>query len=145
MKPIKFFLIAALAIGLMACERPSNIVNPTDPTNPASIFGLWQEYDNNIPESDYMRFLTADQEAKDGDYFFGKEWDESEQVYEKDLKYKGNGWFKWKIDGSVLTKIELLDNGGAEIPKTYTIKILNTTQLQLQDPEDKDVDTWTRK
>jgi len=145
MKTFKGLIIAILALGMVACERPYSVIDPTDPTNPASIYGLWQEYDNNIPESDYMRFLTATEEAKEGDYFFGREWDESDHVYEKDLKYKGNGWFKWKIEGETLTKIALLDNGSAELPKTYTIKILNTTQLQLQDQNDKDLDTFTRK
>jgi len=139
-------LAAIVALGLIGCEQQSPVTNPTDPTNPSSIFGLWQEQDKSgAMESDYMRFLTADEEAKDGEYFFGREWDTKDRQ-EKDLKYKGNGWFKWKISGTTLTIVELMDNGGAELPESYIVTTLNSTTLKLQDPNDKtDVETWVRQ
>jgi len=142
MKQMKWLaVIAMVATCMISCEQKESTV-----VDSSLIFGLWQEQnDKGQLEREYMRFLTAEQEAKEGDYFFGREWDEDDDVKESDLKYKGNGWFKWKIDGSSMIQIELMDNGGAEIPKTYNVTKLTSTEMVLQDPYDKnDVDTWIR-
>jgi len=129
--------MAMAVIALSSCEQQ-------EPINTNEIFGKWVEQDEGRQE-EYMRFLTAEEEAKEGDYFFGKEWDEGDDVHEKDLIYKGNGWFKWKIEGTTLSIIEHMDAGWAKIPKTYTIYKLTATELVIYEPNEKsDKDTYRK-
>jgi len=138
MKNIKWLSLVAMAvIALSSCEKK-------EPINTTDIVGKWVEQDEGRG-GEHMRFLTADEEAKEGDYFFGKEWDEGDDVYEDDLKYKGNGWFKWKIDGTTLSIIEHMDAGWADVPKTYTIDKLTATELVIYEPDEKkDKDTYRK-
>jgi len=137
MKHIQWMaLVAIVVLALIGCQPSSETTDTT------LIYGLWQEQED---YKEYMRFLTADEEKKEDEYCFGREWDEQDRL-EKELKYKGNGWFKWKVNGTTLTCINLMDNGSAEIPKTYIIKKLTATEMVLQESDDKDdVETWIKK
>ena len=57
--------------------------------------------------------------------FWGKEWDEKEDVYEEDLNYHGNGWFLWEKKGNMLHEYASMDNHIAPIFRAY--KIRNST------------------
>lgn len=91
------------------------------------LLGLWQETGTEA----YVRFTSEQDEA--GEYKYGREWDESEDIFESDLLPYGNGWFKYKLVQSDLTEIHLMDNGGAEVPKVYVVTKLTDTELQYKD------------
>ena len=91
------------------------------------LLGLWQETGTEA----YVRFTSEKDDT--GEYKYGREWDESEDIFESDLLPYGNGWFKYKLVQSDLTEIHLMDNGGAEIPKIYVVTKLTDTELQYKD------------
>ena len=93
----------------------------------ADLLGLWQEQNTEV----FVRFTN---EADDsGEYHYGREWDESEDIFENDLQPYGNGWFKYKLVKTDLTEIHLMDNGGADIPKVYQVLKLTAGELQYKD------------
>ena len=100
----------------------------TEPTfQESDLLGLWQEDGTEA----FVRF-TADKDSP-GVYKYGCEWNEGEGVFESDLTMYGNGWFKWKLVKADLTEIHLMENGGADIPKVYTVSKLTDTELQYKD------------
>lgn len=123
-KNILYFGLVALFSALMvACT-------PTEPTfNDASLVGLWQEEGTET----YVRFTTERETDSIGSYQYGREWDEADDVFEDDLTPYGSGWFKWKLVRSTLHELILMENNGAEIPKTYTVIKLTDTELRYKD------------
>ncbi len=100
----------------------------TEPTfQENDLLGLWQEDGKGA----FVRF-TADKDST-GVYKYGCEWNEGEGVSESDLTKYGNGWFKWKLVKADLTEIHLMENGGADIPKVYTVRKLTDTELLYED------------
>ena len=100
----------------------------TEPTfQESDLLGLWQEDGKEA----FVRF-TADKDST-GVYKYGCEWNEGEGVSESDLTKYGNGWFKWKLVKADLTEIHLMENGGADIPKVYTVRKLTDTELLYED------------
>ena len=93
----------------------------------ADLLGLWQETGTEA----YVRFTSEKDET--GEYKYGREWDESEDIFESDLLPYGNGWFKYKLVQSDLTEIHLMDNGGAEVPKVYVVTKLTAGDLEYKD------------
>ena len=118
-------VLAMVAIAMTSCFGP----NPPEVIEfkEADLLGLWQEQNTQA----YVRF-TNEQDDK-GEYKYGREWDESEDIFESDLKPYGNGWFKYKLVKSDLTEIHLMDNGGADIPKVYQVLKLTAGELQYKD------------
>ena len=104
----------------------------TEPTfQESDLLGLWQEDGTEA----FVRF-TSEKDST-GVYKFGYEWDEGDGVFESDRtnidsKY-GNGWFKWQLVKADLTEIHLMENGGADIPKVYTVRKLTDTELLYED------------
>ena len=115
--------LVVVAIAMTSCFGPSNEPDFVE----ADLLGLWQETGTEA----YVRF-TAEQDET-GEYKFGCEWNEAEEVYEDDLVFLGNGWFKYKLVKSDLTEIHLMDNGGASIPKVYVVQKLTDTELEYRD------------
>ena len=115
--------LVVIAVAMTSCFGPSNEPDFVE----ANLLGLWQETGTEA----YVRF-TNEQDDK-GEYKYGREWDESEDIFESDLKPYGNGWFKYKLVQSDLTEIHLMDNGGAEVPKVYVVTKLTDTELQYKD------------
>lgn len=93
----------------------------------ADLLGLWQETGTEA----YVRFTSEKDET--GEYKYGREWDESEDIFESDLLPYSNGWFKYKLVQSDLTEIHLMDNGGAEVPKVYVVTKLTAGDLEYKD------------
>ena len=130
-RTILFGVLAIVAMVMISCQSDK----PT--CQEADLLGLWQE---NGQEA-FVRF-TAEKDST-GEYKYGREWDESDDMSESDLKPYGNGWFKYKLVKSDLTEIHLMDNGGADIPKVYTV--LNLTEDALQYKDDRGVTTTFAK
>lgn len=121
---IKLFgILTIIAIAMTSCfnttEEPTFVEN--------DLLGLWQEKGTEA----YVRFTSEKDDT--GEYKYGREWDESEDIFESDLLPRDNGWFKYKLVQSDLTEIHLMDNGGAEVPKVYVVTKLTDTELQYKD------------
>ena len=122
-------VLAVIAVTMTSCWNVSEVV-----FDEANLLGLWSKGDatglDSVPV-EFVRF-TAEQDET-GEYKYGRQWNESEDIYEEDLVPYGNGWFKYKLVKSDLTEIHLMDNGGADIPKVYVVVKLNEYELQYED------------
>ena len=117
---LRIAIVALIGVLMASCMGTSDVS-----FSQSDLLGLWQE-DNT---QHFVRFTT---ENADEAYLYGREWDEAEDVTESDLQDYGNGWFKWKLVKADLTEIHLMDNGGAEIPKIYTVTKLTDGELQYK-------------
>lgn len=130
-RTILFGVLAIVAMVMISCQSDKPTFQEAD------LLGLWQEEGKEA----FVRF-TAETDTT-GEYKYGREWDESDEMSESDLKPYGNGWFKYKLVKSDLTEIHLMDNGGADIPKVYTV--LNLTEDALEYKDDRGVTTTFAK
>ena len=145
---MKKSLIIATVLAIMAC-----LVSCQKSTTYSSddLIGRWQAPSASLPNDTLQyRVFLADKDSEEPEYRFGYEWDmgdhqgwdDSKETYEEyllkpiseDGDYHGNGWYKWKLDpDGELTIIYLLRNGGAELPKVYTVTILTNSSLSFKD------------
>ena len=116
-------ILAVIIIAMTSCFNTSEEPNFVE----ADLLGLWQEKGTEV----YVRFTN--EKDNTGEYKYGREWDESEDIFESDLLPYGNGWFKYKLVKSDLTEIHLMDNGGAELPKVYVVTKLTAGNLEYKD------------
>lgn len=116
-------ILVLVAVVMTSCFGPSNEPSFVE----ADLLGLWQEEGTEA----YVRFTSEADET--GEYKYGREWDEGDDVSEGDLTPYGNGWFKYKLVKSDLTEIHLMDNGGADIPKVYQVVKLTAGELEYRD------------
>ncbi len=116
-------ILVLVAVVMTSCFGPSNEPSFVE----ADLLGLWQEEGTEA----YVRFTSEADET--GEYKYGREWDEGDDVSEGDLTPYGNGWFKYKLVKSDLTEIHLMDNGGADIPKVYQVVKLTAAELEYRD------------
>lgn len=154
MKNCKLLLFAAtIAVVLSSC-------NPFGGKEPnfqlSDLQGLWlQNGDTTIGH--YVRFTN--EQSNEAGYLYGREWTESDDVFEEDLRYfrvdstyvgdslvldsvaiPGNGWFKYQLESKGdLHEIHLMSNDGAEIPKEYVVTVLTSTELVYHE---KDKENW---
>lgn len=116
-------ILAVIILAMTSCFNTSE-----EPTFvEADLLGLWQEKGTEV----YVRFTN--EKDNTGEYKYGREWDEREDIFESDLLPYGNGWFKYKLVKSDLTEIHLMDNGGAELPKVYVVTKLTAGNLEYKD------------
>ena len=130
MKKLYYLAVAAvLGIAMSSCSLIGG-GSDTPTFKLGDLQALWEE--NNTQH--YVRFTT---EASDETgYYYGREWDEAEDVFEDDLLPYGNGWFKYELKTSgTLTEIHLMDNGGAEIPKVFVVSKLTDTSLEYYEKD----------
>lgn len=118
---ILFGVVAIVAMMMTSCqmEKPS--------FQEADLLGLWKD----ASQEAFVRFTTEADPT--GEYKYGRQWNESEDIYEEDLVPYGNGWFKYKLVKSDLTEIHLMDNGGADVLKIYTVLQLTEDVLKYKD------------
>ena len=115
--------LVVIAVAMTSCFGPSNEPDFVE----ADLLGLWQETGTEA----YVRFTSEKDDT--GEYKYGREWDESEDIFESDLLPYGNGWFKYKLVKSDLTEIHLMDNGGAEVIEIYVVTKLTAGDLEYKD------------
>lgn len=99
---------------------------------PADMYfvGLWHEASNPLW---YKAFY--DDYAGDG-YYWGKEWKENDNIFEEDLTYHGNGWFKWRRDGDKLTELHVMTMSKAPIAKRWIITVKDRKKAKtIQDAD----------
>ena len=100
------------------------------------IVGKWSNSDN--PKWYKVYYDDYD----DDGFFWGKEWNEADDVQEYDLQYHGNGWFRWKKTDKQLLELHTMDIQDVPIPKVWQFQAvcpdkLHSVKLILTDPERK--------
>ena len=143
MKRLKYLTIVMVGVLLAGC----NMIGPKDEElvfQLSDLQGLWIETQVTDMQH-YVRF--TDEQADEPGYFYGREWEEAEDVFEEDLTPYGNGWFKYlfETEDGGLTEIHLMDNGGAEIPKVYVVSKLTETDLEYYEKDRKQVKFYFEK
>ena len=130
-KSVLLSVLAIIAVTMTSCwEVPA----PEQVFNEEDLLGLWAKTDASNLDTVPVVFVRFTNETDStGEYKYGREWDESEDIYEDDLKPYGNGWFKYKLVKNDLTEIHLMDNGGADIPKVYVVEKLTEYELKYKD------------
>ena len=123
-------ILVLVAVVMTSCFGPSN-----EPTfAEADLLGLWGRGTAVGQDSVPVKFVRFTSEVDDsGEYKYGREWNEDDDVYEEDLLPYGNGWFKYKLVKRDLTEIHLMDNDGAEEPKVYVVQKLTEYELTYKD------------
>ena len=107
---------------------------PADPL----IVGTWQ----NTRNPGWYKVYYDDYDS-DG-YYWGKEWDEAEDVFEEDLSYHGNGWFRWRKEGKNLKELHHMDVNQAVIPKLWRIQTKPDSLLLYSTENKKHCDRFGR-
>lgn len=72
-----------------------------------------------------------DDPCDEAGYFWGKEWNEEENILEEDLDYHGNGWFQWCIKGKLLIEVHLGSYNNFLVPIVYEMTSLTKDRLSL--------------
>lgn len=135
MKKLLFIVCASLIIvGFNSCIGDTGQVG-----SEAKLFGRWQ---NNQDPTNYrvyystkvtdVEYLEQTGQTKTDEFYWGKEWTESEGVYETDLVEHGNGWYMWRKVTTDLLELYTMDNHGSVIDRTYTLTILNDSVLSFK-------------
>ena len=120
--------IAAAAVWYGAYHRQREQENEGLTTNSAGyaeeevphadpfIVGKWQ----NDVNPQWFKVYYDDYDEDEG-FFWGKEWNEADDVSEEDLNYHGNGWFRWRREGKQLIEMHTMDVQDVPIPKVWNI------------------------
>lgn len=141
MKKVCNLLILGIVLMLIATGCKGN--EDVEIVEPHNIYGYWKKTTGN----EYLRFMTEQEDMRDGDYLFGYEWNEDDEVYESDVLNQphGNGWFKYKITTdtvgrkttTTLFEIMKMDYGWADIPKQYKVSVLSSSKMVYEDDYSK--------
>lgn len=136
-------VIAAIGYGIyhFRTHDKENKMLPTDgksfaveeiATADPLIVGKWTNTSNPL----WLRVFYDDYDDETG-MFWGKEWDEKEDVFEEDLNYHGNGWFRWEKKKNSLRIYATMDARDVPIHRAYNILVSTSDSLVLQDTEYK--------
>lgn len=90
------------------------------------VVGKWCEAD--MPT--HYRVYYDDACDEEG-FFWAKEWNEDDDVYEEDLIYHGNGWFKWKMNKHHFIEIHIGDQNNLQVPIMVAFSNLSDSTLNL--------------
>ena len=107
------------AVGAVEAEIPH-----ADP----AIVGRWVNADNPQWLKVYLDDFDEEQQL-----FWGKEWNEDEDVFEYDLTYHGNGWFRWTKEGDILREYATMDARDVPIHRAYVIHPTHSDSLAYHD------------
>lgn len=125
---VRMAVVALVGLAVAACS--------TDDLgfSESNLYGYWLEDGS----EHYVRFTDS---RKSDEYQLGYEWNEAEDIHEEDVanNQEGNGWFKWQFTSKTgdLLEIQLMDNDGAEIPKSYVVTKLTETELAYYEKDQK--------
>ena len=97
------------------CDIPS-----ADPL----IVGRWINTAN--PQWHKAYYDDYDEETE---MFWGKEWNEADDVQEEDLRYHGNGWFRGNKKGKELREFSTMDVKDMSIARIYILQRSSSDSL----------------
>lgn len=98
------------------------------------IVGKWQNTSNRGWYKVYYDDYDEDEKL-----FWGKEWDENEDVTEEDLRYHGNGWFRWEKKRKAIHEYATMDSRDMQIHRNYTLLKLTGDSLVYNETDHKKI------
>ena len=98
------------------------------PSADPAIVGKWQ----NVANPQWYKVYYDDYD--DDGFFWGKEWSEDEDVFEEDLPYHGNGWYRWRKKGKSLEERHVMSIRDVPIKKQWKVQT-KPDSLILSEPE----------
>jgi len=104
-------------------------VPPADPL----MVGRWSCVEN--PGWHKVYYDDDDGEGR----YWGKEWDESDDVLEEDLSYHGNGWFRWRKSNDTLVEYSTMDFRDVPIAHEYLVTISDSTNIAIAETNRRSV------
>ena len=104
-------------------------VPPADPL----MVGRWSSVEN--PGWHKVYYDDDDGEGR----YWGKEWDESDDVMEEDLSYHGNGWFRWRKSNDTLIEFSTMDFRDVPIAHEYLVSISDSTNIAIAETNRRSV------
>ena len=96
-------------------------VPPADPL----MVGRWKNMDN----AGWHKVYYDDDDGEG--HYWGKEWDEADDVLEEDLSYHGNGWFRWIKSNDTLYEFSTMDFRDVPIAHIYFITAFDSMNISL--------------
>ncbi len=102
------------------------------PSADPMIVGKWQ----NAANKGWHKVYYDDYDEEE-QLYWGKEWDETEDVQEEDLDYHGNGWFRWEKKGKILREYATMSMRDVPILREYKVKVSACDSLIYYEPKYK--------
>ncbi len=119
--------------GMITNEHPTDgpgyYADDTPQADPM-IVGKWRSID----KKGWYKVYYDDYD-EDTQKFWGKEWDEGEDVQEEDLNYHGNGWFRWEKKRNVLREYATMDTHDVPIHRKYELKFISPDTIVYVEPD----------
>ena len=94
-------------------------VPPADPL----MVGRWK----NMDDAGWHKVYYDDDDGEG--YYWGKEWNESEDVLEEDLSFHGNGWFRWTKSNDTLYELSTMDFRDVPIAHIYYVTAFDSMNI----------------
>ena len=126
--------------GEMVMVEAEEIVEITEETNGLVMFedlaldtmmlGKWQH----AIDTGWYRVYTM--EPAGDDYYWGREWNTSDDILEEDLTPYGNGWFKWKKDGNNVVELHMTEHQIVSVPYEYKMLRLSNQEMRYKETAD---------
>lgn len=126
--------------GEIVMVEAEDIVEITEQTNGLVMFedlaldtmmlGKWQH----AIDTGWYRVYTM--EPAGDNYYWGREWNTSDDILEEDLTPYGNGWFKWKKDGDNVVELHMTENQIVSVPYEYKMLRLSNQEMRYKETAD---------
>jgi len=110
-------------------------VPPADPL----MVGRWQNKENGGWHKVYY-----DDDDGEGRYW-GKEWDEADDVLEEDLSYHGNGWFRWTKSNDTLYEYSTMDFRDVPIAHIYLVSTQDSVTIAMAESNGRSTHNFTKE
>lgn len=111
-------------------EETNGLVMFEDLTLDTMMLGKWQH----AIDTGWYRVYTM--EPAGDDYYWGREWNTSDDILEEDLTPYGNGWFKWKKDGDNVVELHMTENQIVSVPYEYKMLRLSNQEMRYKETAD---------
>ena len=108
---------------------------PADPL----MVGRWYSVENNGWHKVYY-----DDDDGEGHYW-GKEWDEGDDVLEEDLGFHGNGWFRWNKNQDTLIEYSTMDFRDVPIAHIYVLTVYDSLNIGMAESNGRSIYTFTKE
>lgn len=113
-------------------EETNGLIMFEDLALDTMMLGKWQH----ATDTGWYRVYTM--EPAGDDFYWGREWNTEDDIFEEDLTPYGNGWFKWKKEGDNVIEIHMTDNQIASVPHEYTVIRLSNLEMRYKETADAD-------
>ena len=111
-------------------EQANGLVMFEDLALDTMMLGKWQH----AIDTGWYRVYTM--EPAGDDYYWGREWNTSDDILEEDLTPYGNGWFKWKKDGDNVVELHMTENQIVSVPYEYKMLRLSNQEMRYKETAD---------